>query len=88
MSPQALSDQLASVFAAFDAQEVSTLAAFVTDDVQLRLGNTPMTQGRSEFVDAVNEFHRSVAVTHHEILKVYSDGDVAVVEFDVHYTER
>jgi hypothetical protein len=57
MSPQALSDQLASVFAAFDAQDVSTLAAFVTEDVQLRLGNAPMTQGCSAFVDAINEFH-------------------------------
>jgi ketosteroid isomerase-like protein len=86
MSPRAVPDQLASVFAAFDAQDVSTLAAFVTEDVQLRLGNAPMTRGRSAFVGAVNEFHRSVAGIHHEILNVYSDGDVAVVEFDVHYT--
>jgi ketosteroid isomerase-like protein len=86
VSTRAVADQLARVFAAFDAREVSTLAAFVTDDIRLRLGNAPMTQGRSAFVEAVDEFHRSVAGVHHEILHVYRDGDVAVVEFDVHYT--
>jgi ketosteroid isomerase-like protein len=86
MRSRALSDQLANVFRAFDAQDVPTLVASVTEDVQLRLGNAPMTQGRSAFIDAVNAFHSSVAGVHHEILDVYSDGDVAVVEFAVHYT--
>jgi ketosteroid isomerase-like protein len=86
MSTQATSDQLAIVFAAFDAKDVATLAAFVTNDVQLRLGNAPLTRGRSAFLDAVNEFHKSVAAVHHEILNVYTDGEVAVAEFDVHYT--
>ena len=34
----------------------------------------------------MNVFRSSVAGVHHEILDVYSDGDVAVVEFAVHYT--
>ena len=79
---------LAQVFAAFDAQDVSTLATFITDDVQLRLGNAPVIRGKSGFVDAVNAFHDSVAGVHHELLKVYSDEDVAIVEFDVHYRRR
>jgi ketosteroid isomerase-like protein len=79
---------LAQVFAAFDAQDISTLAAFITDDVELRLGNAPLIRGKSGFVDAVNAFHESVAGVHHQLLKVYSDEDVAIVEFDVHYTRR
>ena len=85
MRSRAVSDQLASVFRAFDAQDVPTLVASVTEDVQLRLGNAPMTQGRAAFIDAVNVFRpaRWRALTT-EILDVYSDGDVAVVEFAVH----
>jgi ketosteroid isomerase-like protein len=79
---------LTQVFAAFDAQDIPTLSAFVTDDVELRLGNAPVVQGKAEFVDAVNAFHQSVAGVHHELLQVYSDEDIAIVEFDVHYTRR
>jgi ketosteroid isomerase-like protein len=86
MKTRGVSEQLTVVFAAFDASDVAALATFVTEDVQLRLGNLPESRGRSAFVDAVKAFHGSVARVHHEILSVYSDGDVAVVEFDVHYT--
>jgi len=83
-----VSDQLHRIFATFDARDVSTLAEFITDDVQLRLGNAEMIQGRAAFVDAVNAFLGSVAGARHEILNVFTDGDVAIVEFDVHYTRH
>jgi ketosteroid isomerase-like protein len=88
VTTRTVADQLAQVFAAFDARDVSTLATFITDDVQLRLGNAPLVRGKAGFVDAVNAFHDSVAGVHHELLKVYSDEDIAIVEFDVHYTRR
>jgi ketosteroid isomerase-like protein len=88
MSETAVSDQLRRVFAAFDAKHVSTLAGFMTDDAQLRLGNAEMITGKTAFVDAVNAFLGSIAGVRHEILIVYSDGDVAIVEFDVHYTRH
>jgi ketosteroid isomerase-like protein len=88
MNSREVSEQLAAVFAAFDASDVAALATFVTDDVRLRLGNSPESRGRSAFIEAVNAFHRSVAGVHHEILSVYSDGNVAIVEFDVHYTRH
>jgi ketosteroid isomerase-like protein len=88
MSTAPVADQLAKVFASFGAQDVSTLAAFMTDDVQLRLANAPLVQGKGAFIAAVNGFLESVAGVHHEILHVYADGDVAVVEFDVHYTRH
>jgi ketosteroid isomerase-like protein len=88
MSTTPVADQLAKVFASFDAQDVSTLAAFMTDDVHLRLANAPLVQGKGAFIAAVNGFLESVAGVHHEILHVYADGDIAVVEFDVHYTRQ
>jgi ketosteroid isomerase-like protein len=88
MSETTVSDQLHRVFATFDVQDVATLAEFMTDDVQLRLGNADMIQGKTAFVDAVNAFLASIAGVRHEILTVYSDGDAAIIEFDVHYTRR
>ena len=93
MTDQAVSDQLGPdqlrrVFATFDANDVSGLAEFVTDDVEVRLGNADLIKGKTAFVDAVNAFLGSVAGVRHEILTVYRDGDAAIVEFDVHYTRH
>jgi ketosteroid isomerase-like protein len=83
-----VADKLAAAFASFDARDVAKLASFVTDDVRLRLGNAPAVQGKAAFVDAVNAFLGSVAGVHHEILDVYVDGQIAVVEFDVQYDRQ
>jgi len=73
-------------FAAFDAHDVKTLEGFITDDIQLRLGNADTVHGAAAFVGAVNAFHGSVAGVRHELLHVYRDGDIAVIEFAVRYT--
>ena len=88
MSDATVPDQLRRVFATFDAKDVSSLAGFVTDDVEVRLGNADPIKGRTAFVDAVNAFLGSIAGVRHEILRVFTDGDAVVVEFDVHYTRR
>jgi ketosteroid isomerase-like protein len=74
------------MFAVFDSKDVSALAAFMTDDVRLRLGNAEPVQGKSAFVEAVNVFLASVAGFRHQVLNVWSDGDALIAEFDVHYT--
>jgi ketosteroid isomerase-like protein len=88
MSRTDVSEQLHRIFATFDARDVSTLAGFMTDDVQLRLGNAELIQGKAAFVDAVSAFLGSVAGVRHEILNVFTDGDAVIVEFDVHYTRH
>jgi ketosteroid isomerase-like protein len=88
MSETTVADQLRRVFATFDAKDVATLAGFMTDDVELRLGNAEMIKGKTAFVDAVNAFLGSIAGVRHEILAVYTDGAAAIVEFDVHYTRH
>jgi ketosteroid isomerase-like protein len=79
-------DHVRRIFAAFDAKDVSALAAFMTDDVRLRLGNAEPVQGKSAFVEAVNAFLASVGGFRHQVLNVWSDGDALIAEFDVHYT--
>jgi ketosteroid isomerase-like protein len=88
MSDTTVPDQLRRVFATFDAKDVSALAGFMTEDVRLRLGNALPIQGKPAFVDAVNAFLGSIAAVRHEIVTVYTDGDAAIVEFDVHYTRQ
>ena len=79
-------DHIRTLFGTFDAQDVSALAAFMTDDVRVRLGNVEPVQGKSAFVEAVNAFIGSVAGFRHEVVSVWSDGDALIAEFDVHYT--
>ena len=83
-----IADQLVRVFASFDRGDVPTMAGFMTDDVALRLGNADATHGKAAFGDAVNGFLSSIAGVRHEILRIYTDGDAATVEFDVHYTRH
>ena len=79
-------DHVNQMFATFDAKEVSTLASFTTDDVRLRLGNAGAVRGKPAFIEAVVAFLASVAAFRHQVINVWSDGDVVVAEFDVHYT--
>lgn len=80
------SERARTIFSAFDAKDVSALAALMTDDVRLRLGNAEMVQGKAAFIDAVNVFLGSVASFRHEIIDVWRDGDALVIELEVHYT--
>ena len=80
------SDHIRRMFATFDAKDVSALAASMTDDVRLRLGNAEPVQGKPAFVESVHAFLASVAGFRHEVLNVWSDGDALIAEFDVHYS--
>jgi ketosteroid isomerase-like protein len=85
MSHRTEADRIRQVFATFDAKDVPALAAFMVDDVRLRLGNAEMIQGKSAFISAVDAFLGSVAGVRHEVLNVWSDGDAVIAEFNVHY---
>src|SRR4051794_40683688 len=74
------------MFATFDRQDVSGFAAFVADDVRVRLGNAEPVEGKPAFCEAVEAFIASVGSFRHEVLHVWSDGHALVVDFDVHYT--
>jgi ketosteroid isomerase-like protein len=78
-------DHARAIFAAFDAQDVTAFAAFMTDDVRLRVGNADVMEGKSAFIEAVHAFLGSVAGYRHEILNVWRDDDALIVQMDVHY---
>jgi ketosteroid isomerase-like protein len=74
------------LFAAFDGNDVATLATLVTDDVRLQLMNNEPAFGQQSFAAAVGAFHDSIAGIRHEILDVWSDSEAVIVELRVHYT--
>jgi ketosteroid isomerase-like protein len=75
-----------AIFAAFDAKDVAALAALMTDDVRLQLGNADIVNGKAEFVEALETFFVSVAGFRHAVVNVWSDLDVVIAELKVHYT--
>lgn len=79
------SDLVRAIFAAFDTKDVPALAAFMSDDVRLRLGNAPMVEGKNAFIEAVDAFLGSVAGFRHEVISVWSDRNTLIVELNVHY---
>jgi 6-methylsalicylate decarboxylase len=75
-----------AIFAAFDAKDIAGLAAMMTDDVRLQLGNADPVEGKSAFVEALQTFFASVARFRHVVTNVWSDRDALIAELEVHYT--
>jgi ketosteroid isomerase-like protein len=75
-----------AIFSAFDAKDVAALAALMTDDVRLQLGNADIVNGKAEFVEALETFFVSVAAFRHVVTNVWSDLDAVIAELNVRYT--
>jgi ketosteroid isomerase-like protein len=88
VAPDALSPlhHVQAIFAAFDAKDIGSLAALMTDDVRLQIGNADIVDGRAEFVEALQVFFGSVAGFRHSVTNVWSDVDAVIAELKVHYT--
>jgi ketosteroid isomerase-like protein len=76
------------LFAALDAGDVPALSAFMTDDVRLRLGNSDWVEGKAAFVAESERFNASIARIRHNILNVWAEEDVLIVELEVEYTRH
>jgi ketosteroid isomerase-like protein len=75
-----------AIFSAFDSKDIGALAALVTDDVRLQIGNADVVNGKAEFVQALQAFVVSVASFRHTVTNVWSDVDAVIAELRVHYT--
>ena len=80
------SDYARGLLAALDAKDVPALAALMTDDVRMRLGNADLIEGKPAFIEAAQGAVASVAEIRHHVLDAWSDGDALIVQLDVHYT--
>jgi ketosteroid isomerase-like protein len=75
-----------AIFAAFDAKDIDALAALVTQDVRLQIGNAEVVLGKAEFVQALQAFFGSVTSFRHTVTNVWSDHDAVIAELQVQYT--
>lgn len=75
-----------AIFAAFDAKDIVALAALMTDDVRLQIGNAGVVNGKAGFTRALEAFFASVAGFRHTVTNVWSDVDAVIAELQVHYT--
>jgi ketosteroid isomerase-like protein len=75
-----------AIFAAFNSKDIGALAALMTDDVRLQIGNAPVVEGKAGFVEALQIFFGSVAGFRHTVTNVWSDVDAVIAELAVHYT--
>ena len=73
------------VFAALDAKDPAAITARMTDDVQMRLGNADVVEGKAKFREATDAFVASIAAIRHEITSMWSVDDVVIAEMAVHY---
>ena len=78
-------DLVRGVFAALDAQEPAAVAACMTDDVRMRLGNADLVEGKAKFREATAAFVASITAIRHEITSMWSVDDVVIAEMDLHY---
>jgi limonene-1,2-epoxide hydrolase len=76
------------MFAAFDINDISTMATLITPDVRLQLMNNKAVEGQHAFAAAVDAFHDSIASVHHEILHLWMDQETVIAELRVHYTRH
>jgi ketosteroid isomerase-like protein len=78
--------QVQAIFAAFDSKDIAALAALMTDDVRVQIGNADVVTGKAEFVEALHVFVGSVSSFRHTVTIVWSDVDAVIAELRVHYT--
>jgi ketosteroid isomerase-like protein len=88
METSTAQSSIREMFAAFDLNDISTLATLVTHDVRLQLMNSDAVEGQHAFATAVGAFHESIAGVRHEILDLWVDGETVVAELRVHYTRH
>lgn len=88
VTPETLSPlhHVQAIFAAFDSKDIAALAALVTDDIRLQIGNADVVNGKPEFVEALEAFVVSVASFRHTVTNVWTDVDAVIAELKVHYT--
>ena len=77
--------QAQAIFAAFDAENTDALAALMTEDVRLQIGNADVVHGKVAFVQALQAFFGSVTSVRHTVTNVWTDLDTLIAELNVDY---
>ena len=80
-------EHIRSIFAALDSLQADKFVAFFTEDGQMRTGNDAPLVGRNAIRDALAQgMKAALKGLHHEIIGLWEEGNVAIVESNVSYT--
>jgi hypothetical protein len=83
LSPEATIREL---FATLDAKDVIASASHVTDDVELRFGNSDPVIGNEAYAATAEQFLASVKSQRHDIHSLWTvQDDTVITEMTVHY---
>jgi ketosteroid isomerase-like protein len=86
---QSLEKTVRNLFATTDARDVNGIAAYLTDDIELRFGNNDPVIGKDAYVTMAAASFPSLTSVRHEIHSLWIvDGDVVITEMTVHYERR
>ncbi len=76
------------LFAAIDAMQADTFAAFLTEDARFTFGNAASIDGRAAIRDAVATFFGTIKALRHEITNVWEVGETVICQLAITYTRH
>ena len=76
------------LFKTVDRMDSAGFASYFTEDGLFTFGNWPTVKGRSEVVEAVDQFFGSIKALEHRLIDSWSVDGVDIVEVDVAYTRH
>jgi ketosteroid isomerase-like protein len=76
------------LFAAIDAMQADTFAAFLTEDARFTFGNAPSVNGRAAIRDAVAAFFGTIKGLRHEITDLWEVGETVICQLAITYTRH
>ncbi len=80
-------EHIRRIFAALDSMQADDFVAFFTEDGQMRTGNAAPLVGRNTIRDVLAQGMKAAFKgLRHEIIGLWEEGDIAIVESNVSYT--
>lgn len=76
------------LFASIDGKNTNQFSGFLTDDVQFRFGNMPVTQGKPAVAEQVDYFFNSLKTLKHTITDFWQKDNAISCHGTVTYTRH
>ena len=83
-----LNQWIHDLFDSIDSKNTEKFSGFLTEDVQFRFGNMPVTQGKSTVAEQVNYFFNSLKTLKHTINDFWLMDDAISCHGTVTYTRH
>ena len=75
-------------YATVDSMNMEKYLAYHTDNVKLRFGSTPTTEGKAAVEEGLNHLWDALDSMKHTMTGVWQEGNVTIVEANILYTRK